>query len=124
MSDGGAMLGYMSGPIQSHHITPNTIPTGNGGPEVNLRVPGARDHDAMAELSRRVGRPLPEGSLMIAERDGQVIAVVPLDGGQAVVEDSAQAASAEAVLRYRIEQLHHGHAWAGRLSSHRGVLAG
>jgi hypothetical protein len=106
-----------------NHIPPNPSPTTNGGPSVNLRVPGAADHEALAHLSQRVGQPLPQGSLMIADRGGDVIAAVPLDGSPAVAEDTVEAASAVAVLRFRIEQLHHGHSWAGRLSSHRGVLA-
>ncbi|HEV3228799.1 MAG TPA: hypothetical protein VGY97_04935 [Solirubrobacteraceae bacterium] len=105
------------------HTTPNTIPGTNGGPSINLRVPGAGDHDALEQLSQRVGQSRPSGSLMIAERGGDVIAAVPLDGGPALAEDTVEAASAVAVLRFRIEQLHHGHLWTGRLSSHRGVLA-
>ena len=114
----------MRSPNNAFSVHPNTIPTGNGGPTVNLRVPGAGDHASMAELSRRTGRDLPRGSVMIAERDGQVIAVVPLDGGPELAEDTIEAASAVAVLRFRIEQLHHGHSWEGRLSSHRGVAQG
>jgi len=113
----------MRRPNHSYSVHPNTIPNGNGGPTVNLRVPGSGDHEAMAALSQRVGSPLPQRSLMIAERGGDVIAAVPLDGEPAVAEDTVEAASAVAVLRFRIEQLHHGHAWEGRLSSHRGVNA-
>jgi len=94
--------------ISTRNISIISGSNGHSSSDLVVRFPGPGDRDALSELGRRVGGPVPTGSVLVAEQDGRVVAAAPLDGGPPVSESTAEAESAVAVLRFRIHQLRHG----------------
>ena len=74
-------------------------------PEVTVRVSRASDARALARLAVIDSAELIEGSALLAELDGRLVAAVPLDGGPAIADPFVRTAALVEMLEFRARQL-------------------
>ncbi len=79
---------------------------------VMLRLCTVKDDAAIARLAALEGRPLPEGPLVIGEVAGEVVAALPLHGGEALADPFRYTEHLLTLMRMRAHQLER----AGRFS--------
>lgn len=84
--------------------TKQTIET-IAGPEVTVRVSRASDAPALARLAVLDSAELIEGSALLAELDGRLVAAVPVDGGAAVADPFVRTAALVEMLEFRVRQI-------------------
>jgi len=73
--------------------------------DVELRLCRIADDPQLERLAALAERPLPHGRLVIAATGGQIVAVLPLDGGPALRDPFAKTAHLMPLLELRAEQL-------------------
>jgi hypothetical protein len=76
------------------------------GADIVVRIPGAQDAHALAELAQRAGAAAPQGGLMVAAQDGRLLAAIGTATGEAIADATPAGCAAEGVLRHRVAQLH------------------
>ncbi len=74
---------------------------------VMLRLCTVNDDAAIARLMALEGRPLPQGPLVIGEVAGEVVAALPLHGGDAVADPFRYTEHLLTLMRIRAHQLEH-----------------
>jgi len=72
---------------------------------VALRLCSVHDDDALERLAQREGRPGPQGRFVLAEVDGQLVAALPLRGGEPLTDPFRPTAHLLPLLRLRAAQL-------------------
>lgn len=72
---------------------------------VALRLCSVHDDDALERLALLEGRPSPRGRFVLAEVDGEVVAALPLRGGEALTDPFRPTAHLLPLLRLRAAQL-------------------
>jgi hypothetical protein len=72
---------------------------------LTIRPATAGDAHAVMRLAALDGAPAPRGTLLVAERDGGLIAAVPFEGGRAIADPFEATQDAVALLRLRTRQL-------------------
>jgi hypothetical protein len=81
----------------------------SGGYEsVAVRVAGPEDEAAIRRVAALDCRDAPAGPLLVAEADGEVIAALPIDGGEAVADPFRWTADVVALMKMRAAQLERG----------------
>lgn len=73
--------------------------------ELTVRALQASDTDAVRLLAALDGRHMPSGPVLVAELDNEVVAALPLDGGQALADPFRPTANVVALLELRARQL-------------------
>jgi hypothetical protein len=73
--------------------------------ECTLRYAQAGDHQAIVRLARLDSQREPSGTLLIAESEGHVVAVLPLEAGDAIANPFVRTAELVELLRLRAAQL-------------------
>jgi hypothetical protein len=68
-------------------------------------IAGRDERRSIEELATRAGARRPDGALMVAALDGQLLAAGSLSEGEVVSEPSASGAAAAAIVRYRLASL-------------------
>ncbi len=81
---------------------------------VTVRFAGAADAGHLARLAELDSAQVPDGSLLIGERDGQPIAALSLSDGASVANPFVPSADVVALLRLRAAQLRRGDRPPGR----------
>lgn len=77
--------------------------------DLAIRIANRQDGSALKRLAQLDGRRPPTVSrLLVAEVDGEVLAALPLDGGEAVADPFRQTSTLVAMLRLRAGQLRPG----------------
>jgi hypothetical protein len=73
---------------------------------ITIRWAGPADHGALTALAALESRPLPRAPLLVAERDGAVLAALPVGvGAPALADPFTRSAELVALLELRAEQL-------------------
>jgi hypothetical protein len=72
---------------------------------VALRLCSVHDDDALERLALLEGRPSPRGRFVLAEVDGEIVAALPLRGGEALTDPFRPTAHLLPLLRLRAAQL-------------------
>lgn len=72
---------------------------------VALRLCSVHDDDALERLALLEGRPAPQGRFVLAEVDGQLVAALPLRGGEPLTDPFRSTAHLLPLLRLRAAQL-------------------
>jgi hypothetical protein len=72
---------------------------------VSVRPFAERDIDGIRRLSELDEKPVPTGGVLVAEQAGVLVAVLPLDGGEAIADPFKPTASIVELLRMRARQL-------------------
>jgi hypothetical protein len=65
-----------------------------------------RDIDAIRRLAALDSKPIPTGGVLVAEQEGELVAALPLDGGEALADPFRPTADIVALLQMRARQLH------------------
>jgi len=81
---------------------------------VTVRVFAERDIDGIRRLAALDARPVPTGGVLVGELEGELVAALPLDGGQALADPFKPTTDIVALLRLRARQLRQ----SPRLSRH------
>lgn len=81
----------------------NLVPAERG--RVTIREAGPADRDAVVRLAGLDSAPVPSGRLLVAERDGQVVAALALEGGRAIADPFQRTADVARLLEMRAEQI-------------------
>jgi hypothetical protein len=76
---------------------------GRGG--ITIRRAGPGDRAGIERLAHLVDRRPPAAEALVAEADGALLAALPLDGGEPVVDPFHTTADLVALLRFRADQL-------------------
>ncbi|HKN92809.1 MAG TPA: hypothetical protein VJU60_00640 [Thermoleophilaceae bacterium] len=76
-------------------------PTSN----ITIRRFAERDIDAIQRLAELDEKPVPTGGVLVAERAGELVAALPLDGGNALADPFKRTADVVALLQARANQL-------------------
>jgi hypothetical protein len=74
---------------------------------LTMRVDEARDRDALRLLAALDGKHVPSGPTLVAEVNHEVVAALPLNGGQALADPFKRTANIVAMLELRARQLRH-----------------
>lgn len=74
-------------------------------PPVTIRESRLDDRLALTRLAGRDSRRLPHGRLLVGEAEGELIAAVPVAGGEAIADPFRPTASLVALLELRATQL-------------------
>lgn len=69
--------------------------------DVLVRRFAERDIDAIRRLAALDSKPEPSGGVLVAERAGEIVAALPLDGGGALADPFKRTADAVALLKRR-----------------------
>ncbi len=90
--------------------------------DITVRLADYSDNVALARLAALDSKRLPDGRLVIAERDGQMLAAMPLAGGPALADPFHRTAALVEMLELRARQLRDAraasrHGLAGRLKA-------
>jgi hypothetical protein len=93
----------------------------NGSHDLTVRGFAERDIDAIRRLAALDEKPIPTGGVLVAEQDGDLIAVLPLDGGQALADPFKPTADIVELLTMRARQLRE--ASGGRALEPHGLVA-
>jgi hypothetical protein len=72
----------------------------NRGEDV-IRLFAERDIDAIRRLAALDSKPVPIGGVLVAERRGELVAALPLDGGEALADPFKPTAEVVALLKRR-----------------------
>ena len=72
---------------------------------VTVRWEAPGDHDAIHELEELSASPLLQGTLLVAERAGQIVAAISLESGLTVADPFVPTADVQALLAFRAEQV-------------------
>jgi hypothetical protein len=73
---------------------------------ITIRWAGPADHSALAALAALESRPLPRAPLLVAERDGAVLAALPVGiGAPPLADPFTRSGELVALLELRAEQL-------------------
>jgi hypothetical protein len=73
--------------------------------DVSIRGFSERDIEAIRYLAALDGKLLPTGGVLVAEQAGQLVAALPVDGGDALADPFKPTADIVALLRLRARQL-------------------
>jgi hypothetical protein len=76
------------------------------GEAVSLRLCSVHDDEALERLAQLEGRPAPRGRFVLAEVNGEIVAALPLPGGDALTDPFRATAHLVPLLRLRAAQLH------------------
>jgi hypothetical protein len=74
---------------------------------VTLRVARVHDDDALDRLAQLEGRPRPDGSQVVAEVGGTIVAALSLEAGPPLADPFRQTAHLIPLLELRVRQLAH-----------------
>jgi hypothetical protein len=77
----------------------------NRSQDLTVRGFAERDIDAIRRLAALDVKPIQTGGVLVAEQDGDLIAVLPLDGGQALADPFKPTADIVELLTMRARQL-------------------
>jgi hypothetical protein len=77
----------------------------NLAPTVLIRAARGSDGPALRRLAELDSRPLPEGELLVAEADDQVVAALSVDTGAKVADPFRRTADVVDLLAYRARRL-------------------
>jgi hypothetical protein len=77
----------------------------NASPDISIRSADTADYTSLWRLAALDDRPLPRGPFVVAEVDGEVIAAVSRESGEAVADPFRRTAQAVALLQLRATQL-------------------
>ena len=77
----------------------------NLAPTVLIRAARGSDGPALRRLAELDSRPLPEGSLLVAETDEEVIAALSVDTGAKVADPFRRTADVVDLLAFRARRL-------------------
>jgi hypothetical protein len=66
-----------------------------------------RDIDAIQRLAELDEKPIPSGGVLVAEQEGELVAALPLDGGQALADPFKPTADVVELLKVSAHQLRH-----------------
>jgi hypothetical protein len=66
-----------------------------------------RDIDAIRRLAALDSKPVPIGGVLVAERAGELVAALPLDGGEALADPFKPTADVVALLQRRASKFRH-----------------
>jgi len=72
---------------------------------VALRLCSVHDDDALERLALLEGRPVPRGCFVLAEVEGEIVAALPLSGGDPLTDPFRRTAHLLPLLRLRAGQL-------------------
>ena len=76
-----------------------------GSAHIAIRLATGADTAAIARLADLDSSPMPRGQLLVAETDGEIVAVHPVGGGRAIADPFRATADARALLALRATQL-------------------
>jgi hypothetical protein len=76
-----------------------------GYDSVAVRVARAEDESAIHRIASLDGKKAPAGRVLVAEADAEIIAALPIGGGQAVADPFRWTADVVALMEMRAEQL-------------------
>jgi hypothetical protein len=79
--------------------------SGSDGETVTIRRSAPGDGADLSRLARLENRRLPRGPHLVAEREGEIVAAVPLHGGRAMADPFMLTADLVAMLQLRARQL-------------------
>jgi hypothetical protein len=89
----------------------------NRGEDVVVRLFEERDIDAIRRLAGLDSKPVPIGGVLVAERAGELVAALPLDGGEALADPFKPTAEVVTLLLRRASEFRtHGGARVRRWS--------
>jgi hypothetical protein len=72
---------------------------------VTVRRFAERDIDAIQRLAALDEKPIPSGGVLVAEQDGELVAALPLNGGQALADPFKPTADVVELLKVSARQL-------------------
>ncbi|HEX6459860.1 MAG TPA: hypothetical protein VF032_13150 [Thermoleophilaceae bacterium] len=75
------------------------------GTHITVRRFTARDIDGVQRLAALDEKPVPTGGVLVAAQAGELVAALPLDGGEALADPFKPTADAVALLHLRAKQL-------------------
>jgi hypothetical protein len=80
---------------------------GEAGREARLTVRPltASDFEQVILLAELDSHPVPSGPTLVAELDGELVAALPLDGGEAIADPFRRSADVVALLQLRARQI-------------------
>jgi hypothetical protein len=105
-----------------------SLDTQQGLQSVVIRPSAPADRAALERLAGRDSQPVPAGRLLVAEAGGELLAAVPIAGGQPVADPFRPTAALIGLLELRAAQLRRaerdsprgarfvGRAWVGRVA--------
>jgi hypothetical protein len=73
---------------------------------ITVRRFAEQDIDAVRLLAALDSKPMPTGGVLVAEQEGEVLAALPLDGGEALADPFKPTAHVVALLKLRAAQIH------------------
>lgn len=76
-----------------------------GYDSVAVRLAGPEDEGAIRRIASLDARKAPEGRVLVAEADGEIIAALAIDGGHAVADPFRWTSDVVALMEMRAEQL-------------------
>jgi len=76
-----------------------------GYDSVAVRLARAEDASAISRIASLDGKKVPEGQILVAEADREIIAALAIDGGQAVADPFRWTSDVVALMEMRAEQL-------------------
>ena len=76
-----------------------------GYDSVAVRLARPEDEAAIHRIASLDGAKAPQGRVLVAEADGEVIAALPIDGGNAVADPFRWTSDVVALMEMRAEQL-------------------
>jgi hypothetical protein len=91
--------------------------------DVTIRVASPADHDALERLAQLDSRPTPAGYVLVAEVGGELLAAVPVAGGESVADPFRPTAALTSLLFLRARQLRAGELEPARAAAHRSLVA-
>jgi hypothetical protein len=77
----------------------------NRAPTVLIRAARGSDGPALRRLAELDSRPLPEGELLVAEADDEVVAALSVDTGAKVADPFRRTADVVDLLAYRARRM-------------------
>jgi hypothetical protein len=85
---------------------PEAVAAAVGGrAEIRIRHAGPGDEQAIERLSQLAGRRVPDGPLLVADADGELIAAAPVAGGRAISDPFRVSLDVVELLQLRSRQL-------------------
>jgi hypothetical protein len=103
---------FMSNELAEQHIRDlrDQAARGRGKREdrtapVTVRRFAERDIDAIQRLAELDEKPIPSGGVLVAEQAGELVAALPLDGGQALADPFKPTADVVELLKVSARQL-------------------
>jgi hypothetical protein len=87
-------------------VRKDTKPARDVTSRITVRRFAERDIDSVRLLAALDSKPMPTGGVLVAEQDGEVVAALPLDSGQALADPFKPTAHLVALLKVRAAQIH------------------